>query len=95
MNKRGIGILLGLSVLAGALSLYTDYRFDRRLAHDRAALVAMEREFMAMETTIASIRAAQAGYTAAGQVPASWMSRRRGSRAPRVKDDSPPSAGWC
>jgi hypothetical protein len=75
MNKRGIGILLGLSVLAGVLSLYTDYRFDQRLAHDRAALVAMEREFMAMETTIASIRAAQAGYTAAGQVPASWMSR--------------------
>ena len=75
MNKRGIGILLGLSVLAGALSLYTDYRFDQRLANDRAALVAMEREFMAMETTIASIKAAQAGYTAAGQVPASWMSR--------------------
>jgi hypothetical protein len=75
MNKRGIGILLGLSVLVGALSLYQDYRFDQRLSRDRAALVAMEREFMAMETAVASIRAAQAGYTAAGQVPASWMSR--------------------
>ena len=75
MNKRGIGILLGLSVLVGALSLYQDYRFDQRLSNDRASLVAMEREFTAMETTVASIKAAQAGYTAAGQVPASWMSR--------------------
>ena len=75
MNKRGIGILLGLALLVGVFALYQDYRFDQRLSSDRTALVAMEREFMAMETAVASIKAAQAGYAAVSQVPASWMSR--------------------
>ncbi len=75
MNKRGIGILLGIAVLVGLVSLYQNYRSGQNASNDHAAQIAMEREFMAMETAVASIRAGQAGYTAANQVPASWMSR--------------------
>ena len=75
MNKRGIGILLGIAVLVSIISLYQNYRSGQHASNDHAAQIAMERDFMAMETAVASIRAGQAGYTAANQVPASWMSR--------------------
>lgn len=75
MKRRGFGLLLVLTVLIAAGTLYQDYRFDATLARDRAASAAIDREFAAIDLTLANLRAAQAGYVATGQGPQFWMAR--------------------
>ena len=64
MKRRGFGLLLVLTFVIAAGTLYQDYRFDTMLAKDRAASAAIDREFAAIDVTLANLRAAQAGYVA-------------------------------
>jgi hypothetical protein len=75
MKRRGFGLLLVLTLVIAAGTLYQDYRFDTMLAKDRAASTAIDRQFASLDLTLANLRAAQAGYVAAGQGPQFWMAR--------------------
>ena len=75
MKRRGFGLLLVLTFVIAAGTLYQDYRFDTMLAKDRAASTAIDREFASLDLTLANLRAAQASYVAAGQGPQFWMAR--------------------
>jgi len=75
MQKRGTGILFLLALLIAAGALFQDFRFDSTLTNEHTTAVAVEREFGALDASLASFRAAQTGYVATGQVPASWMTR--------------------
>ena len=75
MRKRGFAVLFVLTLIIGAGTLLQDFRFDTLLdqQHDTAATV--DRQFGSIAVAIADLHAAQAGYVAAGQGPAFWISR--------------------
>lgn len=75
MRKRGTGILFLVALLIAAGALFQDFRFDSTLTNEHTASVTVERDLGALDASLASFRAAQAGYIATGQVPASWMTR--------------------
>jgi GAF domain len=75
MRKRGVGLLLILTFIIALATIAQDFRFDASLARERAAALTVDRDLGAAATTLASLRAAEAGYVAAGQGPAFWMSR--------------------
>lgn len=75
ISKRSVGALLGLIVLLAAGTLVQDFRFDSLLTRERASAAAIDRELASIITSIADLRAAQAGYVATGQAPAAWMTR--------------------
>lgn len=75
MSTRSVGLLLGLALIIAVGTLVQDFRFDSLIARERDAAIAADREFGLIDTSIASLRAAQAGYVALGQAPASWVTR--------------------
>lgn len=75
MSKRGVGLLLVLTLIIGLGTLAQDYRFDALTASERTAGLALDREFGAWAESLAGLRAAQAAYVAAGQSPDAWMTR--------------------
>ena len=75
MSTRSVGLLLGLALIIAIGTLVQDFRFDSLIARERDAALAADREFGGIETSLASLRTAQAGYVALGQAPASWATR--------------------
>jgi hypothetical protein len=75
MRKRGVGLLLILTFIIGAGTVFQDFRFDNSLARERASGLALDRAFGSMSEELAQLRAGQAGYVASGQGPAFWMTR--------------------
>lgn len=74
-HTRGVlvRLLVGCLVIVGAA--YQTWRFDQQAAllqQDEDRLV---RQFNALDLAVADLKAAQAGYVAAGQGAALWMSR--------------------
>ena len=75
MSTRSVGLLLGLALIIAIGTLVQDFRFDSLIARERDTALAADREFGGIETSLASLRTAQAGYVALGQAPASWATR--------------------
>src|SRR5262245_13797286 len=75
MSTRSIAVLLGLVVVIAGLTLFQDFQFDALIARERTAAVAVDHEIDSISRAIAEVRAAQAGYVATGQAPATWMTR--------------------
>lgn len=75
MRKRGFGVLFVLTLVIGAGTLFQDFRFDTLLEHERDAAASVDRQFGSIDVAIADLHGAQAGYVAAGQGPAFWISR--------------------
>ena len=75
ISKRSVGALLGLIVLLAAGTVVQDFRFETFLARERASAAAVDRDITSIIASVADLRAAQAGYVATGQAPASWMTR--------------------
>ena len=75
MRKRGFGVLFVLTLVIGAGTLFQDFRFDTLLEHERDTAASVDRQLGSVDVAIADLRGAQAGYVAAGQGPAFWISR--------------------
>jgi hypothetical protein len=76
MQNRSVRlVLLLLFVLAAAGTIFQDMRFDAAIARERAAAADVDRDFAALDVTLADFRAAQAGYVAVGQGAQFWMTR--------------------
>jgi len=75
MSKRGIGLLLVLTVIIALGTIALDYHFNRLMNDERGAAFARDRELGSLAETLATLRAAQAGYVAAGQGTSFWMTR--------------------
>jgi uncharacterized protein YdcH (DUF465 family) len=86
MSKRGLGLVLALTVAvaAGAAAVLQDFRFDRSLAHEHVSAEQVSRRLEATQLSIANLRGAQAGYLAVGQGPDFWM-KRAGDLAANVE----------
>jgi hypothetical protein len=72
---RGVGLLVVLTVVIAAGTLAQDLRFDSALARERAITHTLDGEFGWLTATIASLRAAQAGYIATGQNADYWINQ--------------------
>ena len=72
---RGVGLLVVLTVVIAAGTLAQDLRFDSALARERAITHTLDSEFGWLSATIASLRAAQAGYIATGQNADYWITQ--------------------
>ena len=75
MSTRSVGFLLGLALIIAVGALVQDFRFDSLIARQRDVALGADRDFGSIETSLASLRTAQAGYVALGQAPASWVTR--------------------
>src|SRR5262245_36327377 len=75
MRKRGVGLLLVLTLIIAAGTILQDFRFDSWIARERAASQATDRAASSALESLAELRMAQAAYVAAGQTPASWMTQ--------------------
>ena len=75
MKKRGLGVLLVLSLIVAGGTLGQNLRFKNALAGARVAAAALESRLGAIESGVAELRAAQAGYVATGQDPEYWMAQ--------------------
>src|SRR5437016_5964947 len=76
IHKGGVRLLLLLCLLAvSAAAIIQGRRFDAAIAHERAAAADLDRDFAALDVTLADFRAAQAGYVAIGQGAAFWITR--------------------
>lgn len=75
MSKRGVGLLLVLTLIIALGTLAQDYRFDSLIAQERAAGQALDREFGSWAQSLAGVRAAQIAYTAIGQSTDTWAKR--------------------
>ena len=75
MRERGLGLLLILTLIIALGTIVQDFRFDASLARERASDLAIDRDLGRTTTTLAELRAAEAGYVAAGQGPAFWMTQ--------------------
>ena len=75
MKKRTFSLLLVLTLIIAAGVLVQDFRFDQSIAHERERALTIAGNFTTVETSLASLRAAQAGYVATGQGPDFWMTR--------------------
>jgi hypothetical protein len=74
MSKWGRGVLVALFAVVLA-AIVQDFRFDLSSIEQHAAAAATDRMIGSMDRAVANLRAAQAGYVAAGQGPESWMTR--------------------
>ena len=72
---RGVGLLVVLTVVIAAGTLAQDLRFDSALAEERASTHTLDSEFGWLRATVASLRAAQAGYIATGQNADYWINQ--------------------
>lgn len=72
---RGLGLLVVLTVVIAAGTLAQDLRFDSALARERANTHTLDTEFGWLRATVASLRAAQAGYIATGQNADYWINQ--------------------
>lgn len=70
---RGVGLLVVLTVVIAAGTLAQDLRFDSALARERSISQTLDSEFGWLSATVASVRAAQAGYIATGQSADYWI----------------------
>ena len=84
MKKRGLGVLLVLTLIVAGVTLGQDLRFDNSLTAERASLEALGARLAALDRSVAELRAAQAGYVATGQDPAYWMAQA-GTVAGRIE----------
>jgi hypothetical protein len=75
MSKRGVGLLLILTLIIGLGTLAQDYRFDTLIATERGASLSLDRDFGVWAESLAGLRAAQAAYVAAGQAPETWAAK--------------------
>jgi hypothetical protein len=75
MSKRGLGLLLVLSFAVGVAATVQDFRFDLSTIQHQAAAATLDRASGSLDIAMANLRAAQAGYVAAGQGPDFWMKR--------------------
>jgi len=73
MRKRGVGLLLVLTLIIAAGTIVQDFRFDNSIARERAAGQATDRTLGTALESLSEYRMAQAAYVAAGQTPAPWM----------------------
>lgn len=65
--------LLGCLIVGG--TAYQTWQFERTAIDLRTNEDRLSRQFSALETAVADVRTAQAGYVAAGQGPDFWMTR--------------------
>jgi hypothetical protein len=65
--------LLGCLIVGGAT--YQTWQFEQQILDLRTNEDRLGRQFSALETALAEVRAGQAGYVAAGQGPDFWMTR--------------------
>src|SRR4030095_458936 len=61
-----------------AAALVQAFRFEIVIAREQSSAQSTDRSFAVLEAAIAHLRAAQAGYVAAGQDPDVWMKRATG-----------------
>ncbi len=86
MKKRGLGVLLVLTLIVAGGTLGQDLRFDNALADEREASQTLDARLAAIESAVAELRAAHAGYVATGQDPEYWMAQV-GTIAGRVENE--------
>jgi hypothetical protein len=84
--KRRVGLLLALTVVVAAGTLFQNYRFDVAAQRERDAAQTLDRALTALDVALADLRAAQAGYVATGQGAASWMNEVA-TLAGRIRSD--------
>ena len=87
MRKRGVGLLLVLTLIIAAGTIVQDFRFDNSIARERAAGQATDRAFGTALESLSAYRMAQAAYVAAGQTPTSWMTQASEMAAEHRNDD--------
>ena len=75
MRKRGVGLLLVLTLIIAAGTIVQDFRFDNSIARERATGQATDRALGTALESLAEYRMAQAAYVAAGQTPAAWITQ--------------------
>lgn len=73
MRGSLIPALLGCLIVGGAT--YQTWQFEQQILDLRTNEDRLGRQFSALETALAEVRAGQAGYVAAGQGPDFWMTR--------------------
>jgi hypothetical protein len=75
LTKRGVLIpaLVGCLIVGGAA--YQTWQFEQNALDLRANEDRLARQYSAVEMAVSDVRAAQAGYVAAGQGPDFWMAR--------------------
>jgi hypothetical protein len=76
-RKSSLGLLVVIAVLLTLGTIFQDYLFERSLTHERATLLATEREVGSLEVAVAELAGAQARYLTDGE--AHDFSLRRGS----------------
>ncbi|MEZ5316702.1 MAG: hypothetical protein R2752_04820 [Vicinamibacterales bacterium] len=75
MRKRGTGPLVILTLVIALGTLAQDYWLDVKIRDAAAAAREADRSFGGLQTNLADLRAAQAGYVAVGQSADYWMTR--------------------
>lgn len=75
MRKRGIGLLLVLTLIIAAGTIVQDFRFDSSIARERTAGQTTDRTFGSALESLGELRTSQAAYVATGQGPTFWMER--------------------
>jgi hypothetical protein len=73
MRGSLIPALLGCLIVGGAT--YQTWQFEKQTLDLQSNEDRLGRQFSALETALSDVRAAQAGYVAAGQGPDFWMTR--------------------
>lgn len=73
-SRRGLVLLLVAVVMSGGAAWAT-WHFERQALDTQAGADRLSRHYAALELTVADLRAAQAGYVAAGQGPDFWMTK--------------------
>jgi hypothetical protein len=75
MPTRVVGLLVVLTVVIAAGTLAQDLRFDSALSREHTLIQTLDREAGWSTTTVANLRAAQAGYIATGQDADYWIAQ--------------------
>jgi GAF domain-containing protein len=75
MSKRGVSVLLMLAAVIALGALVQDYRFDRLIARERAAVGAMAGDVHDITETVLLMQGAQRAYVATGQSASEWYGR--------------------
>jgi hypothetical protein len=75
MRKRGVGLLLVLTLIIAGGTIIQDFRFESSTARERAAGQSTDRALGSALESLAQLRTAQAAYITSSQGTASWMTR--------------------
>ena len=75
MSKRGVGFLLVLTAAIALGALVQDYRFDRLIATEQAAMSGFDQRVRDLEHAVDTLGGSRRAALASGEMPSDWLNR--------------------